>query len=299
MTLIVLGLDALDAALVEQFDVPSLTLETHGQMETVAEMRDQPYTPEAWATIATGRRPSDHGVSGGTSSWDNPIVDFLANFTGRLSMSLRAKLGNLAERATGAEYTIAEADGPHAFDADDRIVHNWPGIHNGAELKRAWDVMWREGQTNAEFERDIYGLAAEQFGWAREMLAHDVAVAGVHVHVLDATGHAYCDEPERLRRSYERAGDFVAEIRDTLTEDDDLLILSDHGMVVEWYSDTDDRGMNPGAHSWRAFASSTCDSVPGTVFDVPEWIDRHAGTVRTDSERLDIDEERLRDLGYI
>ncbi|WP_226038886.1 alkaline phosphatase family protein [Natrinema sp. DC36] len=299
MTLVILGLDALDAALVEQFDIDTLQLQNHGKMETVAEMRDQPYTPEAWATIATGVDPRDHGVSGGTSSWDNPLVDFLSNFTGQLTMSMRSDLGNLVERVTGAEYTIAEVDVPHMFEGDDRIVHNWPGVHNGEELKRAWNIMWREGQTNAEFDRDICGLAAEQFGWAREMLEHDIAVAGVHIHLLDAAGHAYCDERTRLRDTYKRAGEFVAEIRDALNDDDDLLVLSDHGMVVEWYGDEDDRGLSSGSHSWRAFASSTCDSVPRTVFDVPKWVDRNAGEVQNNSERLDINEERLRDLGYI
>lgn len=299
MTLIILGLDALDAALVEEFDVNALQLDTHGQMETIAHMREQPYTPEAWATIATAVHPRDHGVSGGTSSWDSPVFDFLSNFTGRLSMSMRSDLGNFIERTTGAEYTIAEVDIPHMFEDDDRVVHNWPGIHNGKELKRAWDLMWREGQTNAEFERDIHGLAAEQFGWAREMLEHDVSVAGVHIHLLDATGHAYCDNRERLRESYERADEFVSRIRDALGEEDDLLILSDHGMVVDWYSDEGEQGRSAGSHSWRAFASSTRNSIPQNVFDVVEWVDQHATEIQGETEKLEIDEEQLRDLGYI
>lgn len=299
MTLLVLALDALDSALVEEFNIGSLKLETAQQMETVAHMRDEPYTPEAWATIATGRHPRDHQVSGGTSAWDNSVANFLSNFTGSLSMSMRSRLGNLVERTTGAEYTIAEVDIPHMFEEDDRIVHNWPGVYNGEELKRAWNLMWREGQTDAEFQRDILGLAAEQFGWAREMLRHDVSVAGVHIHMLDATGHAYCNKRDRLLAMYEHAGEFVDGIRSKLGNDDDLLILSDHGMVVDWYDDEGDHGGNPGKHSWRSFASSTCDSVPRTVFDVSEWVDRHATDVDEATGRLDIDEERLRDLGYI
>jgi len=268
-------------------------------METVAHMRDQPYTPEAWATIATGANPEEHGISGGTSSWDSPVIDYLSNFTGRLSMSMRSDLGSLVERLTGAEYTIAEVDMPHMFNGDDRVVHNWPGVHNGEELKRAWSMMWQEGQTYAEFEREIHGLAAEQFGWAREMLNHSVAVAGVHIHLLDAAGHAYCSDQPRLQAVYERAGEFVDEIRAELSDDDDLLVLSDHGMVVDWYDDEDDRGMSPGNHSWRAFASSTLDSVPRTVFDVPEWVNRYADEIQESSDQLDINEEQLRDLGYI
>lgn len=299
MTLLVLGLDALDEGLVEEFGFDGLCLNSSTRMETVAHVRDEPYTPEAWATAATGLHPVEHGVSTGTSTWDNPLVDALANYAGHLSMSTRSRLGNLITRATGAEYTIREVDVPTMFDGDGRVVHNWPGVARGRELKRAWNLMWREGQTEAEFERDILGLAAEQFGWAREMLNHEVAVAGVHVHLLDATGHAYCTEREKLEAIYRRTAEFVVEIRDALNDDDDLLILSDHGMVVDFYADVDDRDRPPGAHSWRAFASSTAETVPETIFDVRGWVDDHASAILTGRRRLDIDEERLRDLGYI
>jgi hypothetical protein len=63
MTLVVLALDALDSALVEDLNVETLKLETAQWMETVAHMRDEPYTPEAWATIATGEHPSADEVA--------------------------------------------------------------------------------------------------------------------------------------------------------------------------------------------------------------------------------------------
>jgi hypothetical protein len=299
MTLVVLALDALDEALVDEFGVEELRLETSTKLESVAHVREEPYTPEVWATVATGLHPREHGVSTGTSTWDNPIVDTLSDYAGHLSMPLRNKLGNLITEATGAEYTIREVDAPTMFDGDDRVVHNWPGVARGSELKRAWNIMGREGQSEAAFERDILGLAAEQFGWAREMLRHDVSVAGVHIHLLDATGHAYCTQPEPLEASYRRAGEFVTEIRDSLGEDDELLILSDHGMVVDFYADEDDRGVPNGSHSWRAFASSTTDSVPESVFEVREWVDAHASVVTHRDDDLDIDMDQLRDLGYV
>lgn len=299
MMLLVLALDALDSAIVDEFDVDSIRLETSGRMETVSHMRNQAYTPEAWASAATGLHPSDHGISGGTSEWSNPIVDFASRFAGHFSMSTRSDLGNLIERTTGSEYTIAEVNSPSMFDADERVVHNWPGVANGEELKRAWDIMWREGQTNAEFERDILGLAAEQFGWAREMLNHDVAVAGVHVHLLDAIGHAYTHNRERLANAYERTGEFVDEIVECLGPTDYLLIVSDHGMTVDFYSDEHDHADGPGSHSWRAYAASTTGSVPETILNVESWVDEYATRVDTNDGELNIDEQQLRDLGYI
>jgi len=138
------------------------------------------------------------------------------------------------------------------FDADDAVVHNWPGVHDGRPLQRAWDLMnaVAEGMPRHEFERELFGLCAQQFGWAREMLEHPVSIAGVHVHTLDAAGHAYAyaDDEAALGRAYDRVGEYVEEIVAALGEDDDLLVVSDHGMRAAFYPP--DTGEKPASHSW-------------------------------------------------
>lgn len=301
MTVVVLGLDALDAGLVEHFDLDALRLRTHGRMETFAHMQDAPYTPEVWATVATGVHPTEHGVTDeGISQWDNRLVDFASRFTGRLPLGLRIKLGAVARETTGAEYAVGETDEPTFFDGDGRVVHNWPGVANGEELAAVWHVMFDEpDHTAAEFEREMYGIAAGKLAWAEEMLRHDVALAGVHVHVLDALGHAYADEEPKLREAYEWTADWVSRIHGRLDEDDHLVLLSDHGMVTDFYGDEDDRGMDTAVHSWRAYAASTFDSVPASVFDVRDWIEPMIEEYHDDSSSLELPEDQLRQLGYI
>lgn len=301
MTIVVLAIDALDAGLVEHFDLDSLFLKTRGQLETFAHMQDAPYTPEVWASVATGLGPTNHGITDeGLSRWDNPIVDFASKFTGELPLGLRIKLGGVVRRWTGAEYAVGETDSPSIFDAPGRVVHNWPGVANGEELASVWHIMFEEpDHTAAEFERKMYGKGAGKFAWAEEMLRHEVALAGVHIHVPDAMGHAYADDEDKLRECYEWVGDWVARIEEALGEDDELVILSDHGMVTTFYSDEDDRGMDPAVHSWRAYVATTFDTIPESVFAVKDWLEPKIESYEDTSERMELPEDQLRQLGYI
>ena len=124
-------------------------------------------------------------------------------------------------------------------------------------------------------------------------------VAGIHIHLLVTMGHAYCNERDRLEESYMRADEFVTDIEASLSSHDELLLLSDHGMTVDFYSDEKEYPGGLGSHSWRAYAASTTDTVPNSILDVKSWVDEHAPRVSESKEQLDIDEEQLRDLGYI
>ncbi|PCR91572.1 alkaline phosphatase family protein [Natrinema ejinorense] len=307
MTVIVLALDALDAGLVEHFDLEDVRLESSGELETFARTQDLPYTPEVWATVATGLPPADHGVTGGgTSEWDNPVLEGLSRVSGRLDESTRGTLGKVVRSRTGERERIGRTDAESMFDADRAVVHNWPGVDDGRPLQRAWDLMnaVAQGMPRSEFERELFGQCAQQFAWAREMLRHPVSIAGVHVHALDAAGHAYADDEDALRRAYARVGGFVRELADALEEGDDLLVCSDHGMRAAFYPP--DAGENPATHSWRAYASSTTASVPASVFDVREWVESRARRTRVGGsgpaagdEAIDLPTDHLRELGYL
>ena len=304
MTVLVLALDALDEGLIDYFDVDAFRLASSGPLETYAHTKDVPYTPEVWATVATGLGPEGHGVTAaGTSEWDNPVLEFVSRFTGHLSEGTRGTLGRFVRRQTGERERIGETDRESLFDADDAVVHNWPGVHDGRPLQYAWDLMnaVAEGMGRSEFERDLFGQAAGQFGWAREMCRHPVSVAGVHVHALDAAGHAYADDEAALGHAYERIGGFVDEVVDALGPDDELLLLSDHGMRTAFYPP--DAGDDPASHSWRAYASTTAENRPESVYDVREWVESRAATATSIGDGVDEDIEmptdRLRELGYL
>jgi hypothetical protein len=297
--LLVLALDALDHEHVQQFEVPALELKHHQPIETFSYMKDQPYTLEVWPTVATGLGPGEHGLTGGgTSEWDNPAIDFLSKFTSKLGGNTRDKLGSLAETIAGAEYSIPETDADHMFNGEDKVVHNWPGVFNSKELKRVWDTANPdEGQQTIQgFEREIFGIGAEQFGWTREMLNHDLSLVGCHVHTLDMCGHIYRHDEERYRRTYDRVNAWVADLWDHLGEEDDLLLLSDHGIHTAW----DSSDAEPGHHSNRAMAATTMDTeLFDDVHDVRDWIESAIEDVEVSQDHMDVPTKQLEDLGYI
>lgn len=295
MTLIVVGLDALDAELINYFDIDAYRLETSTELDTFAHSRDVPYTLEVWPTVVTGVGPEEHGITGsGTSDWTNPLLEFGSKLTGRLPEGTRGKLGRITRDLTGEREQLAETDVTSVFDVEGGVVHNWPGVHDGSDLQRAWDLMGAvtEGMGRREFERELFGLCAQQFGWAREMCHHTLKVAGVHVHTLDAAGHAYSDDEEALKAVYERVGEFVSQLHTSLGSGDDLLLLSDHGMQTAFLD-------GDSGHSFRAFAATTADECPTDVFDVADWIESRYSDIESDKTAVDMPEDQLRQLGYI
>lgn len=298
MTLVILALDALDAGLVERFGAADFELESTTEIETFAHARDVPYTMEIWPSVATGVPPDVHGVTGaGTSEWKNPLLELGSLISSRFPEGTRGRWGRLVREKTGQRETLGRTSEPTFFDMEGAVVRNWPGVTDGSDLQYAWDLMHAvtQGMPRAEFERKLLGRGAEQFGWAREMLHHDVRVAGVHIHTLDAAGHAYSDDESALSAIYERVGEYVTEIRHALSDDDDLLLVSDHGIATTFLDGDDSAG-----HSWRAYASATTDDVPESVYDVKAWVERHAPDASSgEEEAIDLPAERLRDLGYI
>lgn len=205
----------------------------------------------------------------------------------------------MVRKKTGEREQIGETDAESIFNREGAVVHNWPGVHDGSDLQREWDLMNAviEGMPKHEFERELLGLAAEQFGWACEILNHDVSLAGVHIHTLDAGGHAYAEDEERLERMYWRVGNFVDEVVEAMDEEDELLVLSDHGMRTSFYEA--DSGENPADHSRRAYASATTAGHPESVFDIVEWVSAHTNNVATREETLEMPIDQLRELGYV
>ena len=301
MTLIVLALDALDAGLVNYFSVDKYRLEAHSELKTFAHSRVDPYTLEVWPTVATGLGPEEHGVTGtGTSKWNNPLLELASRVSGHLPEGTRGSLGRFVRESTGQREQLGRTKSETIFDREGCVARNWPGVGDGKDLQYAWDLMGAvsEDMSKQEFERRLLGLCAEQFAWAREMLNHDLRLAGVHIHTLDAAGHAYARDEPSLRRIYDRVGTFVAEVVDHLSDEDELLLLSDHGIRTSFYEL--DSGEDPASHSWRAYASATTDDLPESVFDVVSWVDRHIEPVSTETEEsIEMPVDQLRDLGYI
>jgi len=299
MALVVLALDAADVRHAEDFGCENILLDAHTRMQSVAHRLDHPHTGEAWPSIATGLHPTEHGITG-HGEWDNPLLTYLSRAAHALNVSgdVRSKIGDAIKDGTGQEWRLQIVDEPTFLDGEYRAVHNWPGAYRNESLHYIWGLFQRvkDGELSQQsFVREAYTEAASKFGWVHESLEHDVELIATHIHVLDVMGHLYPEDRESYRAVYEDVDEWVGEVRAALGEDDELLILSDHGMQASWVEGDDD----PGTHSWRAIASSTFDDPPENALDVKEWVEDHVEAVDPERSEADIPEEQLRELGYI
>ena len=298
MVLVVLALDAADIRHAEDFGCENILLDEHTEMRSVAHRLDHPHTGEAWPSIATGLHPTEHGITG-HGEWDNPILTALSRTAHKLDVSgdVRSKIGDAIKENTDQGWELKTVEDPTFLDGEYRAVHNWPGVYRNEALHYIWGLFQKvkdDEMSEETFVREAYTAAASKFGWVHEAIEHDVEVAATHIHVLDVLGHLHYDDEERYREVYENVDERVGELRAALGEDDELLILSDHGMEATWLDDED-----PGTHSWRAIASTTVDSPPEHALDVREWVEDHVETVDAVGTEADIPEEHLKELGYI
>jgi hypothetical protein len=116
---------------------------------------------------------------------------------------------------------------------------------------------------------------------------------------LDLVGHISYDLPALQERAYDEFDDFVGDVRGDLSEDDELLLVSDHGL-------------QDGVHTDTAVIASTSESLVegvASVTDIRMTIEReltardhqpvkptYERSAPADSEEV---KEQLEDLGYM
>ncbi|WP_247002227.1 alkaline phosphatase family protein [Halosolutus gelatinilyticus] len=302
-TLGIVALDAADYRLARDWNCDNLLLENHRELETFAYSNRYPNTVEVWTSAATGAHPEDHGLlsTGEHQDWRNPLLEYASKVAPYvLPKDVRVAIGTRLRGDNdddGAGMAMRQTSHSHLFEPEGRVVRWWPGVTPGEHVSETWhwfNLASNGELSDAELWRRLYGNAGVELGWLQGMAQAEVAVAGIHMHVLDAAGHTFASHPDRLRDVYERVDAMVGSLRDRVG---DLLIVSDHGMQVEWIDGDDE----PGLHSWRALASTTLSEPPESVYDIRDWVDERADKGRDADRRavMDTTEEQLRELGYL
>lgn len=333
-TTVVLGWDALDAQLVEEFGLADAFGEHVTPIETFAnEVIGKPHTREVWPSIITGVPPAEHGIYAATSDggvkWSNPWIRFAAR-VGQYTVPdrVRSAIGRcLRSNGAGVEWF-----GPEYYDEkgfwtvfDDRralpiAVPNYRTDRDD-ELGLMYD---RGGYLSQWLDRDVEGwkpadatqqiavesqTAAEvgaKVGLIENALSRDYDLVFAWFGLIDTYGHVEpVAETPVVRRGYETAAKLTAVVRDKLAPNDRLICVSDHGL-------------RDGEHTMDAVLAT--DERPiaqdiESVFDVAPVLDRitpargetDAPEVRDASHRSRVGGEdpaetvrtRLEELGYV
>jgi len=325
VTVVVLGIDALDPDLVDPELHPHLTLDGHERIETIVSAAGEPSTHELWPTIITGLHPEDHGlVLDDGVAWDNRMLNIgsdVAEYV--LPDSVRAQIGawllnNTAEDAFRVPATYyAEQGISTVFDGVDSKVIGLPNYVVDPEsedwehqLRRNMGELFERdsdakgGHTSADveafYERCLEMMMIRIARVRRALRSRQYELVFGYTSGLDLVGHVSHDRPDVQARAYEELDAFVGELVEDLEEDDVLLLVSDHGL-------------QDGLHTHEAMIASTHPAVVADVSgvgDICEAID--AELERTDHVGEGAWEERsqdarpsqqvadqLEDLGYM
>jgi len=297
MTVCVLALDAADYRLAKNWDCNNLLLCRNREIETFSWSKDEPYTPEVWATVATGVSPAGHGIGHSKQElqWDNPLLRLGSKLTQGLPPKYRQQLGR-PFREHGAKSTFQTIN--DGFDTAFDHTLSWPGLGEAPHLKRMWtlaDDVTRGSTTKQDVQDEMKQLTGQELGYLATMQGNEYGVIGVHAHVLDIGGHFYCESPDELKKWYKWVDTQVGWLREQCEA---LVILSDHGMQTSYLDDN-----NPGSHSWRPYIASQGidDKLPESVYDVKDYLIRNRpDIIRPDDDaRMDTPTETLEELGYI
>lgn len=329
MTLVVLGIDALDPHLLQQTEYPHLSLEDSKRIETICSSEtDRPSTHELWPTIITGLKPAEHGIELEEGlQWENPIFNLgsrVSNFV--LPKSVQVKIGawlldNTDEGnfRTPASYytergletifdeTVSKPIGIPNYvvdpDEEDREHELRKNLGDLFELDTKDETEHRHKTSNpAEFYEQCMEMSMVRIARVRRALRSEkYELIFGYTSGLDLIGHVSYAEPGLQRRGYEEMNDFVGELLSDIGESDELLLVSDHGL-------------QNGEHTDEAVVSSTSKQLiedVESVLDVKNSIESELN--RTDhepdgkepmqpigaGERGEEVRDHLEDLGYI
>lgn len=327
MTVVVLGLDALDPDIVDQKDHPNLTLSAHAQIETITSTVGEPSTHELWPTIITGLEPSEHGLTlDDGPSWGNPIIQVgsqLAEYV--LPQSIRTRIGALLLNRTSVDTFRTSA----SYYADNGYTTLFDGrkskeigipnyVVNPGEKDREHqlrkemgklferDPEARGGHTSADpetfYERCLEMVMIRIARIRRALRGQEHELIFGYTSGLDLIGHISYDNPQLQQRAYSEVNEFVGELANDLEDQDELVLVSDHGL-------------QNGVHTETAMIASTSEKIVesvNSVVDVRGALEQELDNNDHSSERPRSREptkepeddneqvrEHLEDLGYM
>ena len=323
MTLVVLGIDALDPELVDADEHPSLALAAHESIATIDSSAGEPSTHELWPTMITGLRPEDHGlVLDDGVAWESPLLRYGSRVADHLLPDdLQTRIGgwlltrtdedafrtpatyyedNDIETVFDGREAVAIGVPNYVTDSDDEDREHQLRRHMGELFERDADAKGGHRSADPEkfYERCLEMSMIRIARVRRALRSRRYELVFGYTSGLDLVGHVSYDRPDLQRRAYRELDEFVGELHGDLGADDELLLVSDHGL-------------QEGLHTHEAIIAATTaslvDSVDGVV-DVRAAIeaeldatdhrpdDRETAAVEGSGDEV---RDQLENLGYL
>lgn len=256
MTLVVLGIDALDPRIVEPEVHPHLVLNRWETMETIPSIEGTPHTHEMWPTIISGLTPEEHGITldGGGVSWSNPLLNLGSNIADHiLPDRFQTRIGSWFLNNTNvdtfrkpASYyqkcgisTIFDGVSSKPIGIPNYVTNPNEEDREHVLRRRIGEFMHFDPEAKhshtARNRSEFYELCMEmvmiRFARTRRAVrSRRYELVFGYTSGIDLIGHVAFDSPAMQHRAYQEVNEFVGEVLSDLESEDDLLILSDHGL---------------------------------------------------------------------
>ena len=324
MTVVVLGIDALDPELLDPDLHPNLALEGWSAIDTIVSSSGEPSTHELWPTIITGLEPHEHGLKLDEGvAWQNPLLRIGRDYAGPLIPDgVQSKIGswllnNTDEDAfrTPANYypengldTVFGGRQSKAIGIPNYVVDPTDTDREHELRKDMGELFERDSDARGghrssdpvEFYELCMEMSMVRIALTRRALrSKKYELVFGYTSGLDLIGHVSYQLPELQKEAYQELDDFVGELRDDLRDEDELVLVSDHGL-------------QDGVHTHQAVVASTQDEIPEDIEDVTDLysvINRELEDRDHVPEKKSYEEsgsgsgaevkEQLEDLGYM
>lgn len=300
MRTLLLGLDALDPAVVENVDTPNLDRIGEG-----FEIHTYGNSGPSWATVLTGVGPGVHGVrklnpQSNSQAWQGtPIWEKIDGYSGiaNVPMTYPPDTGIDGWIVTGlmtpqrAIYTAPRELYKELDDLGYRIDmwvenhRNHPNGHFGT-VPFEFDADDRERMVDEL--ADVLDQRGD--GFVHLIEAHPVDFAFLCFTTLDRVQHIAMHDRETVHRFYRQLDEQIGHILDSpaVTAETDVFVTSDHGMTEVDIPET----TLTGEHRAEGYGATSTGERFGTLEELHNLVVESAN-------RNDAVEGRLEDLGYL
>jgi predicted AlkP superfamily pyrophosphatase or phosphodiesterase len=254
MRWLVLGLDALEYDLVERFGLKNLMQEEYGR--TNLDDFEVILTYPIWVSFITGLKPEEHGAKGFWQSTDRlrhlfHVIGLGEDITNKMADKFLQMVKFLAYKTSNrkeiesflryflsyerADQALAKRGVKTIFDVVDKshainvVGYNYLwDYHRGNLLRKAIEDPDR---FERKFEKYIYyDFLKEKASFLDAIKNRAWNLVMGYTRMADDLGHSFGGDLAKTSKIYTLLDNYAEEVRELMSEDDVLLIVSDHGM---------------------------------------------------------------------
>lgn len=239
MRAIIIGLDGLEASLINPDRYPNICQAEHGRINL--DGFNQIQTPQIWASFITGVMPNEHGIDGfkhntllskiekKCSGYVKKLLSFFGLGAVKWVTGIKNSLYGHYNINPYESYTKEDIRVPTLFDeipsshAISLPVYNEPDVYMDVRKFVARAVGDKE--LSHDLSEKCLDLMKDEVDEFTKYLHEDIDLVMVHLFVADVYGHLYGCNEDKILELYDIFEEFIGSVKnDALT-----IILSDHG----------------------------------------------------------------------